>query len=575
MINKENQYYKTFLDGWHPFFWISLLIVFVYGMTLFFNIVYLDDNILVTGQYQFNKDLSNIPQAFKEDIFRTPQGGGTFYRPVERITFMLDAQFGEGAIIFMSHLSNVLLHILAICLLFVFLLKLNINKLTAFLFALIFAIHPLTAQTVAFISGRNDSLLALFVFPALIYLIKYLETQKNKYLVWNLIFLALALFTKETAVILPAIFIIYILIFIGYKKIIEDRSLYIKLVSLWVGVGVLWFLIRMLVFHNFIGNASYNIFLSIYNNLPSLIPAIGKVFLPFNLGVFPIMPDMPFSYGFASLLLLLVWFFISEKKDLKLIIFGFSWFFLFIILTLIQPSYITAAFSENRIYIPMFGFIFVILGLGRIRLPAFIKKKINYEVNWKKIILIISLLIILIFSCVTIYRNKYYKNKLNFWQNATITSSSFAFNHSNLGAMHYLDGNIDGAEIEYKKALELNYYEPMVHNNLGLVYANQGKNKDAEEEYKKEMEVNPGYDNAYFNLGLLYFGEGRNDEAIENWKKTLQINPNYLDALKALTSYYYNQKNYEEAVVYASILYRMGFELPPDLLKLVQLSIVR
>ncbi|MCX6753471.1 MAG: tetratricopeptide repeat protein, partial [Candidatus Nomurabacteria bacterium] len=189
-----------------------------------------------------------------------------------------------------------------------------------------------------------------------------------------------------------------------------------------------------------------------------------------------------------------------------------------------------------------------------------------------KIILIISLLIILIFSCVTIYRNKYYKNKLNFWQNATTTSPSFAFNHSNLGAMYYLDGKIDGAEIEYKKALVLNYYEPMVHNNLGLVYANQGKLKEAEEEYKKEMEVNPGYDNAYFNLGLLYFGEGRYDDATNNWKKTLQINPNYVDALKALTSYYYNQKNYEEAALYAKGLLQMGFELPPDLLKILQLN---
>lgn len=572
MINKENQYYKTFLDGWHPFFWISLLIVFVYGMTLFSNIVYLDDNVLVTGQYQFNKSLSNIPQAFKEDIFRTPQNGGSFYRPVERLTFILDAQFGEGAVIFMSHFSNVLLHILAICLLFVFLLKLNINKLTAFLFTLIFAIHPLTAQTVAFISGRNDSLLAIFVFPALIYLIKYLETRKNKYLVWNLVFLVLALFTKETAVILPAIFILYILIFIGYKKIIEDHNLYIKLVSLWVGVGVLWFLIRMLVFHNFIGNASYNIFLSIYHNLPSLIPAIGKVFLPFDLSVFPVIQDMTMLYGAISLLLLVVWFFLSEKKNLKLIIFGFSWFFLFILLTLIQPRDITAAFSENRIYIPMFGFIFVILGLGRIRLPSFIKKKINYEVNWKKIILILSLLIILIFSIVTMYRNSYYKNKLNFWENAVITSPSFAFNHNNLGAMEYLDGDMETALKEYKIALELNPNEPMAHNNLALIYASQNKLKEAEEEYKKEMEVNPGYDNAYFNLGLLYFGEGRNDEAVENWKKTIQINPNYADALKALTSYYYNQKNYEEALPYAKGLLQMGFSLPPDLLRLVQLA---
>jgi tetratricopeptide (TPR) repeat protein len=114
----------------------------------------------------------------------------------------------------------------------------------------------------------------------------------------------------------------------------------------------------------------------------------------------------------------------------------------------------------------------------------------------------------------------------------------------------------------------------MAHNNLGLVYANQGKLVEAEEEYKKEIEVNPGYDNAYFNLGLLYFEEKRFDEAISSLQKTLEINPNHIDALKSLTTYYYNEKNYTEIVPYASALFRMGFPLPPDLLRLIQLNAI-
>jgi len=572
--NKENKFYKIFLESWHPFFWITLLISLVYGATLFFNIVYLDDNVLVTGQYQFNKNLLNIPQAFNEDIFRTPHNGGTFYRPIERLTFMLDAQFGERAIIFMSHFSNLLLHILAICLLFVFLLRLNIKKETAFLFALIFSIHPLTAQTVAFISGRNDSLLVISIFLSLIFFLGFLQTEKNKYFIWYLIFFTLALFTKETAVVLPVICTTYLLIFVGWRKIIENYKIYLKLGVSSIGIGVFYFLIRMSVLHNFIGNADYNVFLSIYKNLPSLIPAIGKIFLPFNLSVFPVMNDMSLFYGIISLILLGFWFILSEKKNLKLIIFGFLWFFIFILLTLIKPLGTIPEFSENRIYLPMFGFIFVILGLGRIRIPTFIRKRMNYEINWKKIILFVSLLVILIFSSVTIYRNQYYKDKLSFWKNATETSPSFAFNHSNLGAMEYLDGDMDNAEKEFKIALELNPNEAMAHNNLGLVYSNQNKLVEAESEYKKELEINPYYDNAYFNLGLLYFGQKRYEEALINWKKTLEINPNYVDAIKALAVYYYEQKNYEEAILYLNELYKRGFELPPDLLRFLQLSTI-
>jgi len=566
----EQQFQKIFLKSWYPLFCIALAIFLVYSSTLLSDIVYLDDNVLITGQYQFNQDLTNISQAFKEDIFRTPQGGGTFYRPVERLSFMLDAQFGEYALIFVSHLSNILLHILAMILLYLFLLKINIKKEIAFLFVFIFSVHPLTAQTVAFLVGRNDSLLAIFVFPSLIFFIDFLQKQKYKYLIWHFIFYAIALFTKETAVVIPVICSLYLLIFAGFRQIIINYKFCLKLISGWFLITGLWFVIRLSVLGRFIGNAEYNIFLSIYKNLPSLLPATGKVFLPFDLSVFPVMKDMSLVYGIISLIFLTIWFILSEKKNLKLIGFGLSWFFIFIFLTLVKPISTVPEFSENRIYMPMFGFIFVILGLGMIKLPLVLKEKINSKESKKIIILFTSLILVLILSTVTIYRNQYYKDKFNFWKNATETSPSFAFNHNNLGAMQYLNGDFKNAEMEFKKALELNPEEKMAHNNLGLIYASQNKFASAEDEYKKELEINPNYDNAYYNLGLLYFKESKFKEAEKSWQTTLMINPNYTDAIKSLTLYYYEQNNYKELLPYANELYRRGYELPPEILKALQ-----
>lgn len=564
------QFQKIFLESWRPFFWIALAIFLVYSATLLSNIVYLDDNVLITGQYQFNQDLINISQAFKEDIFRTPQGGGTFYRPVERISFILDAQFGEWSLIFVSHLSNILLHILAMILLYLFLLKINIKKEIAFLFTLLFSVHPLTAQTVAFLAGRNDSLLAISVFPALIFFIDFLQKQKYKYLIWHFIFFAIALFTKETAVVIPVICSIYLLIFAGFKKIIINYKVCLKLIVGWILITGLWFLIRLSILNHFIGNAEYNIFQSIYKNLPSLLPAIGKIFLPFDLSVFPVMKDMTLIYGLISLILLAGWFIFSEKKNLKLIGFGFSWFFIFIFLTLVKPIDTVPEFSENRIYLPMLGFIFVILGLGTIKLPIIFKEKINYETNKKAIILFISLILVLILSSITIHRNQHYKDKFSFWKNATETSPSFAFNHNNLGAMQYLNGDLYNSEIEFKKALELNPEEKMVHNNLGLIYTSQNKLKEAENEYKEELKINPNYDNAYYNLGLLYFKESKFKEAEKSWQITLMINPNYTDAIKSLVMYYYEQKNYKELLPYANELYRRGYNLSPEMIQTLQ-----
>lgn len=530
MINYlENKYREIFLDPWRPFIFLASIIFLVYSATLFFNIVYLDDNVLVVNDYFYNKNLSNLPSIFQEDIFRTPYQGGSFYRPILRLTFMLDAQFGESSIIFMAHLTNLLLHILAVCLLFLLLTKFGIKKETVLWLSLIFGIHPLTAQTVSFIPGRNDSLLAIFAFPAIWFFLDYVRAHKNRSYFWHLAFLVIALFTKETSVIVPVICFVYAIIFLGIKKILAEHRRYLYILASWASLYLGWFMIRKAVLSNFIGNADYHIVPSILKNLPALIPAIGKIFLPFNLSVFPVMQDMAMVYGVISLALLFVWLIFSKNKNYKLIIFGILWFGLFILPTLIKPMDKTADFSENRIYLPMIGFIFILLGLGRSKFMDLFNKKTFF---------ILGSLLILVFSLITIFRNKYYENKISFWSNAVATSPSFAFNHNNLGAMYYLDGKYNIAEVKFKKALEINPVERLAHNNLGLIYAGRGDFESAIKEYGAELELNPYYGNTLYNMGLAYWSLGKKEDAVEKWQETINADPNYFNAYKLLIMYY-------------------------------------
>ena len=550
----KNRFQEIFLDSWRPFFWIALIIFLVYSATLSFNIVYLDDNLLATDSYFYNKDLSNLPGAFIEDIFRTPNQSGSYYRPLLRATFMLDAQFGEGLVIFMSHLNNLLLHIFAVCLLFILLIKFGIKKETALWLSVIFGVHPLTAQTVSFIPGRNDSLLAIFVFPALWFFRDLLETGKMRSYFWHLFFLALALLTKETAVIVPALCFIYAIIFEGGltgqgKKIIANLTNYLYLLIGWLSLYSGWFLIRKAILNNVVGNADYHIVSSIFQNFPSLAPAIGKIFLPFNLSVFPVLRDMTMAYGIISLALLLAWFIFSHNKNYRLLIFGAVWFGLFILPTLIKPMDALPNFNENRIYLPMLGFIFIFLGMGRVKFAEFIDKRI---------ITILGLLLIIIFSSVTIFRNKYFENGINFWQNAVATSPSHAFNYNNLGAVYYLEGKYDLAEKEFRKALEINTQEKLAHNNLGLIYAGRGDFENAIKEYEAELKINPVYGNALYNTGLAYWNMGKKDDAIEKWKETIRTNPDYFDAYKVLITIYQENGQKDLANRLLSELQRRG-----------------
>ncbi|UCD55136.1 MAG: hypothetical protein JSV93_06410, partial [Candidatus Omnitrophota bacterium] len=169
-----------------PILLIACLGFLVYSQTLFFDFTYLDDNVLILGNRKFLSKLSNIPQAFRQDVFFSYEDA--YYRPLLTISFILDAQLpfalypspkpspqrGEGRVRgrgeqgkgFSYHLTNIVIHLLAACLLFLLLIKLKYREGLAIFFSLIFTVHPVLTQAVAWLPGRNDSLLAVFIFSS-------------------------------------------------------------------------------------------------------------------------------------------------------------------------------------------------------------------------------------------------------------------------------------------------------------------------------------------------------------------------------------------------------------------------
>lgn len=518
-MEKDNSFIdKIFLKNWIPFVIIAGFGFILYFQTFFFDFSYLDDNVLILGNAHFLSSFSNIIQAFQIDIFNSIKELAAYYRPIFTLSFMIDYHLGSIAP-FIYHFTNVALHIMASSLLFIFLKKLEYRKVLAFLFSIIFLVHPVLTQTVAWIPGRNDSLLAVFILSTFIFFIKYLKEEKTNNLVWSLIFFSLALFTKESAIFaLPIMF--FYLYFISTEKNKENKLPFNKLYFFFWSIGIvgLWIIFRNFALNGSIPITLINMFKSVYFSFPAVIQFMGKIFFPFNLSVLPIMRDTTFLYGIISIIILSIILFFTKIKHWNFILFGILWFFLFLLPSFIRPDPTTIAnFIEHRLYVPIIGIFIILLETNFI-------KKIDFK---KRNALIIVGSLILLFSIITLVHSRSFVDRLAFWKNATETSPSFAFNHNNLGAMEYLDGNMDKAEKEFKIALALNPKEPMAHNNLGLVYVNQNKLAEAEAEYQKELEINPNYDNAYYNLGLLYWQEKRSDEAISNWKKTLEINPNF------------------------------------------------
>jgi hypothetical protein len=440
---------------------------------------------------------------------------------------MPDAIIG-GPEPFMYHVTNILIHLIASCLVYKLLRTLTYAKDTSFFVSLIFVVHPALTQAVAWIPGRNDSLMTIFVLASFITFIQYVQSKKVLQYVFCLIFFTCALFTKETALVIPIIFFLYL-----FANGFMTKRIVMGVGSGFLVSGICWAILRHFALKNPIPMTTQDMIQSVVNNAPASIQLLGKSLFPFNLSVLPIIQDTTFVWGLvattvviALLIVEFIFYHESRRKHLLMMGFGLIWFFIFLFPSFIRPNpTVIADFIEHRLYLPIIGLIIFLMESQIALLLERIPGDIRYG---------IGIILILLFSVITLVHSSNFANRLIFWRNAAETSPHSPLAQRNLGAMYFLEKEYGLAETYFKKSLALNKDEQMAHNNLGLIYMNQGKFVQAEREYRQELTVNPEYDNVHFNLGLLYYRMGRTQDAVQLWRQTLQINPEYTDAKQAL-----------------------------------------
>ncbi len=143
------------------------------------------------------------------DVFNEGVGGkrDILYRPLFRVTFIIEnhllalfnpADFSKSAIK-LAHFDNILLHIIQVLVLFELLLCFTFNRVSAFFTALIFAVHPIMTMAVAWVPGRNEMMLSVFVMAYFIHFIKYVENNRSKHLIWQFVFLICATWKSSIA----------------------------------------------------------------------------------------------------------------------------------------------------------------------------------------------------------------------------------------------------------------------------------------------------------------------------------------------------------------------------------------
>lgn len=509
----------------------------LYFHICFFSLTGSDDKLLLSKY--------SSPKETVSGIFGTPYmfSDGLFYRPIVSLTFYLTALISNE--IMLHYFFNILLHIIAGFLLYNLMLLLKISSSRSFILTLLFCVHPVFVNSVAWLPGRNDSLLTIFILLSFISLIRYLHEPKPKYIILNSLFLALALFTKEAAISAIAVFFLYMYLF--YRKEL-NRRIYDVLISLALPL-LLWYFIRKNVVMS-------ETSIDLLRNQLYYVQAAGKIILPFNLTVLPVLKDTSYVYGIISAVILGLLYIFTPSVNKKMFFFGVGWFiiFLFIPLLSINPEYSNDLMLESRLYLSSVG-IFISLSqteaFRRIK-PALISATIY--------VVIIAAFSVLSFS----YSNKY-NGELAFWEEAVKESPSLDLSYSGLGLYFLQKENYEQAALNYMKASELNPLKAGYNSKAGFSYLKLDKTDEAEVYYRKETTVNPNDFESHFLAGVIAFKKNNFNDAEKFLLKAESINPNDAQALLYLARLYNSAGDKVKMRKYTYILKSRGIKIPEDL----------
>lgn len=545
---------------------IILLISFVIYLPVFNNkLLAWDDDLYI----------KNNPLVYSinlKDIFSQYVMGN--YHPLTILTFAIEYQF-FGLNETGYHVINLLLHLLNVFLVF-YVINLLVNKPTVALVAsLLFGIHPLHVESVAWAAELKDLLYTFFFLASYILYLKYLTLQQKKLYVFSLLLFCLSLLSKAMAASLPVVLILTDY-FKGRKingKVLLEKLPFI-LLSIAFGIVAVWAqkssgatevvnfdLLQRIVF------ACYG-----------FIMYIVQLFFPLHLSAYYPYPiksteSMPAHYYLYPILFagLIIAVFYSLRFTKKFF-FGIGFFAITIFLVLQLLPVGGAIIADRYSYIPSIG-IFFLAGEGfdlllnkKFRVPAF------------SLLAIITIF----FSIRTYNRCNIWNNDLTLWDDVISKYQTVPIAYNNRGLIYLNQGKNDTALMDFNKAIELKPDYAKAYNNRGALYMNENKNDEALKNFDKAIEFMPSFEGfhisrgnalknknrieeafmeydkalslradfaeAFYSRGILFMNQGKNSQAIEEYSKAIGLNPNYIEAYLNRGNSFRENKQFDDAL---------------------------
>jgi len=520
------------------------------------NFVNWDDNINV---YE-NINIRSIDIAFLKWVFSSEFPG--LWHPFTMFSFAIDyALWGLNPLGF--HLTNILLHTINTALVFFVVARLirvsskQNSLIAAAVTALLFGIHPLHVESVAWITERKGILCTFFYLLTLLSYFKYAFTDTKRkrftYYIFSIFLFLLALLSKPMAVSLPIVLLI--LDFYPLKRLSIGKGFNAKAL-----IEKLPFFILTVVFSLIAISAQgkagalptleqYPIDLRILNAINSYITYLGKMILPLNLA-----PYYPFPFRltlfhpifiislivFTTITLLSV---LTLKRD-KPFLFTL---WLYYIITLIPVIGIIKvgrfAMADRYAYFPSLApFLLTGIGIGAI-----------FNISSKKAaqISIISVLVILsgVLMNMTYRQIDVWKDSITLWSHQIeLFPGRVAVAYYNRGFAYDDRGDYQKAIKDYNTAISIDPKSVISYNNRGAAYIKIGNHQEAIKDYSMAISLNSKYAEAYNNRGFAYSSLDNHQEAIKDYSMAISLNSKYAKAYNNRGNAYVSLGSYQEAI---------------------------
>jgi tetratricopeptide (TPR) repeat protein len=492
----------------------------VYG-----NAFLLDDEFLILKN-SFLRSPQTLGALLTSSSTAGSGGIDTFYRPLQGLIYFFVYQLA-GLSTTAFHAVNVVLHAANACLVYALGRRLGFHKNATFIAALLWALHPVHTEAVTYMSATADPLYAFFCLLGACVL---LPDFSGKRLAASCACFALALFSKETAIVFPLLAMLCL--FLVSSERLNPR-LYFKTWPLWLVAG-LFLLLRLYVLHfndlQFYKQPnvySENIGVRLWTCLATL-PSYLRVFLwPNDLHMDRLFPafgnpfHLPVIIGFILVLAaggVIIW--TRGRRGLPLA-WGLGWFALAHALHTGVLLPVNALFLEHWLYLPSVGLL-----LGTAQTVSDWAHPFNAPIA-KRAVMTAMAIIAVVLGALTFRQNQVWRDPITFYETLLRYGSRSASTYNNL-AMAYNDRGDNLRAIEYYRAAIAAYdIFPQSHHNLALALLalpdRPAHVSEAIKELERAIQMNPDFFQSYHALADLYASLGDNEKATAYRQKENEI----------------------------------------------------